>query len=395
MIITTLEELRLFSPSNAIDNITSLTGFINSSEQDFMREKLGKKLYAALVLYYNTSIRDNVDEYISAMETGQDVPAYARLLYLCQKAVTYDALARAVSLQAVSINGMGVNVGSSDNYKPADRDAIADFKKSCVKEAHSAVNELLETLEDWAGEISSLEENEPADTDVERAEEATEPMSADDADSDIDTDPDSSDDGNIEDDPDDDTQVDDPLSEEREIVNLWKQSRYYYLVTSLLIPSAVVLQEYFNIYESREKYIQMVPELRYIQEDILSPIFGEELIEFIALFPWSEKGLPDKIMLHVTHNLRKIAARYLEMRLIKPSEPRHEEARNEAVKLTNRLTDYLHVNQELFNERLTEVYKTSPLYVASIEENPVQPSKTPLFQNNNRKSVMFVTPGLI
>ena len=44
-----------------------------------------------------------------------------------------------------------------------------------------------------------------------------------------------------------------------EIVKFWRSSRFFYLAAQLLIPSATVLQEYLNIYDSREKFIQMLP----------------------------------------------------------------------------------------------------------------------------------------
>lgn len=344
MIISTLEELRLFSPSNAIDNIDSLTGFVNSSEHDFLKEKLGAALYKALVAYYNETIRGGIDEYVAQMQNGTDVPAYAQLLYLAQKAVTFDALARAINVQAISVNGAGVNVASADDYKAADAQSIADFKKACVKESHSAVNEMLQCLEQWAVELSDVE--------------------VDDSD----------------------------LAEQKEIVGLWQKSRYYYLVSSLLIPCASVLQEYYNIYDSREKFIQMLPDLRYIQEDILAPIYSDDFIEYFAQWPFMKhEHEPSKYLTHILHYLRKIMARYLETRLLKPSDARFETARNEAVKLTARLNEYIQVHQESFDDHLVELIKTTPLYV----DTETEETSEPLFKNNADGSVIFVTPGLI
>lgn len=387
MIITTPEELRLFSPSNAVDNIESLTGFINSSEHDFLRDKLGNSLYASLVAYYNKTVRNNLDGYLSMMQDPAALQPYASLLYLCQKVVTYDALSRAVSLQAVSINGMGVNVAATDNYKAADREAIADFRKGCIKEAHSAVNALLQTLEDWAMAVAGPESEDDgetlpdSDTDIDDRDQEESKISL----------------ASEEDIEEEDSagEAVDLMEEKREIVTLWKTSRYFYLVTTLLIPSAVVLQEYYNIYDSREKYIQMVPDLRYVQEDIIAPIFGEELIEYFAALPWESGQIMDRHTLHILHNLRKIMARYLEIRLIKSTDERHTEARNEAVKLTNRLVEYFHIHQQDLSEKLLDVFKVSPLYEAPSEDDMTVSDNAPLFRNNSSGAVMFVTPGLL
>ena len=48
MLISTTEELRLYSPANAIDHIESIMGFLDSSEQDFLLEKLGHSTASAV-----------------------------------------------------------------------------------------------------------------------------------------------------------------------------------------------------------------------------------------------------------------------------------------------------------------------------------------------------------
>lgn len=316
-----------------------MSGFFNSSELDFLKEKLGADLYQALCDYYNASVRPDVSAYTEAISRGENLEGFAALLYLSQRAVVFDALARAVSVHAVSINGSGVNIASAEDYASATSQAISEFKKSCVKESHAAVNELLQAMEQWACDYVGEE-------------------------------------------------VD---SEVQEICALWKKSRFYYLVASLIIPSAKVLQEYYNIYDSREKFIQYLPELRYIQEDIIAPIFGEDLVDFISAYPWMERDACDKHVLRISHSLRKIMARYLESRLLNASDTRSEMARNEAVKLTTRLSDYLQAHQADFRGQLAAAFESSPLYVERGQLHP----KAKRFVNNGKNSVIFVTPGLI
>ena len=114
MLISTTEELRLYSPANAIDHIESIMGFLDSSEQDFLLEKLGQPLYDSLVEYYQTlrSGDDGISEFIKQVTDGATLPPYARLLTVAQRVVTFDALGRSVNIQAVSVNGSGVNMAS-------------------------------------------------------------------------------------------------------------------------------------------------------------------------------------------------------------------------------------------------------------------------------------------
>ena len=76
----------------------------------------------------------------------------------------------------------------------------------------------------------------------------------------------------------------DSVAERNEIVALWRQSRYFYLAASLLIPSCEVLQSYLNIYDSREKFIQLLPDLQFIQEEIIGNAIGDDLLQLVIAF---------------------------------------------------------------------------------------------------------------
>jgi hypothetical protein len=234
MLISTTEELRLYSPANAIDHIESIMGFLDSSEQDFLLEKLGQPLYDSLVEYYQTlrSGDDGISEFIKQVTDGATLPPYARLLTVAQRVVTFDALGRSVNIQAVSVNGSGVNMATADDYGKADREAVRDYKTTCITEAHAAVNRLLVLLEQWTKDVAAMPDPSPDDADSPEAVAA---------------------------------------AEKKEIAEKWKESRFFYLAAGLAIPSATVLQEYLDIYDSREKFIQMLPDLRTIQEDVLGP----------------------------------------------------------------------------------------------------------------------------
>ena len=312
MIITTIEELRRCLPSHAIDHIEAFKGYIDNSEHEFLLQPLGQPLYDRLCDWYD----ENHETYseVEDRETGY----WNRLLLTAQRCVAFDAMSRAIDQQAISINGAGINFASADDYKPADRDAINAAKLSYQKEAHSALNRLLYTLEQWTCQGS--------DTNVASQSDASSGS--------------------------------DPSDERTEIVTLWRQSRYFYLVAQLLIPSAVVLQEYWPYFDSREKYIQMLPDLHYIQEEQIAPAIGEDFCDYLvgmqvkggtrrdltaatAAQPKTAEGdtLPATTR-RLLHKLRKIEATLLEGRtkVIKVEKDRRIAARDEGMRL---LSDWL------------------------------------------------------
>lgn len=374
MLISTPDELRLYAPSSAIDHIEAMSGYFNASESDFLKEKLGQPLYASLVSYYRDlrNGENGVMTFVQTITEGEDLTPYAELLTLAQRIIAFDALGRAIDMQAISVNGSGINISTADDYPKADREAVIAYKQTCIKESHAAVNALLQTLEEWTQEVSA-------------------PAAASDTES---TAPEGSPSGS-----------DSPETEEKsEIVSLWRKSRYFYLAAGLILPSATIVQEYLDIYNSREKYIQMLPDLRYIQEDIIAPIIGEEFLEHLITlatdgFPEGTTESEQKLMLRIIHTLRKCTARHLESRTmqIKVGDPRRETAHNEAVRLASDLSDFLQLHQADFPEASIEVFKSSPLYkdpASAGSSAGDEEEYTSQFENNASGSVMFVTPAL-
>lgn len=327
MIITTTEELRRCLPSHAIDHIEAFKGYIDNSEHEFLLQPLGQPLYDKLCDWYD----ENQPTYseVEDRETGY----WNRLLLIAQRCVAFDAMSRAIDQQAISINGAGINFASADDYKPADRDAINAAKLSYQKEAHSALNRLLYTLEQWTCQGS----------DTTAQAESTGTDSADTSDASA-----SGDQVSVTADP----------AERAEITALWRQSRYFYLVAQLLIPSAVVLQEYLNIYDSREKYIQMLPDLHFIQEEQIAPAIGEDFCDRLVALQLrggtrrdltaataaqpktaDDDTLPATVR-RLLHKLRKIEATLLEGRtkVLRVEKDRRIAARDEGMRL---LSDWL------------------------------------------------------
>ena len=315
MLITSIQELRLASPAHALDSIDGLVGFIDNSEHDFLEDKLGTPLYDALCQWYdeNPAVRSSVSDY----QTGY----WNRLLLLAQRCVAFDALGRAIGMQAISVNNAGINMSIADDYPKADDKAMQTYRDTCTKEAHAALNQLLRQLERWC--------KDPLPTSPSGGES------------------------------DDD-------SERSEIVALWKESRYYYLAAALLIPSCEVLQSYLNIYDSREKFIQLLPDLRFIQEEIIANSIGEDLLKVVIDFardgklpadnPESEgtavansqfsipnSQLTEPTLIRLVLRLRKVMVALLVGRtsVLKYDKEKKIQAHDDGVRMLTNVTEYL------------------------------------------------------
>lgn len=357
MIITTIEELRMQAPAHALDNLDGITGFIDNSEHDFLQPYLGLSLYKKLQEWYDEQPDKPIED---------DGGCFYQLLRLAQRCVGFDTLGRAVDIQMLSVNNAGVNQLSASDYERPDKNgiAVANYKQTCIKEAHAAVNQLLRTLEVWCKEVGAEVNSESSD----------------------DTD-----------------------EQKQQITTLWQESDYYYLAAALLIPSCEVLQSYINIYDSREKFIQMLPDLRFIQEEQVAPAIGEELAKTVVAFARDSKlpkgaseGL-EPILTRLVHRLRKVEAAYLVERtsVIKYNKEQKIAAHDDGVRMMGTLIEYLRQHQEDFPE---DMVKDAPWYVKPApepkpgdkhcchEHNPEEP---PTDMNNRPGSAMFVTPPLL
>lgn len=339
MIITNVTELRLASPAHALDSIDGLVGFIDNSEHDFLEDKLGTPLYTALCQWYdqNPVTRTSVSDY----QTGY----WNRLLLLAQRVVAFDALGRAIGMQAISVNNAGINQMVTDDYPAPDKNGktIDLYRDTCVKEAHAALNQLLRQLEQWCKEKAPEE-------------------------------------GSV---------LSDSVAEKEEIVTKWKQSRYYYLAAQLLIPSCETLQSYLNIYDSREKFIQLLPDLQFIQEEQIAPSVGDTLTQ--ALVAYSTNGtLPAvsspagsaagntspaasaplaPLFDTVLHRLRKVMAALLAGRtaVLRYTKEQKVQFHDDGVRMFETAIAYLRSHQQDFPEALV---KDAPWYVAPAASVP-------------------------
>lgn len=377
MLISSVEELRLYTPAHAIDNFDTIAGYFDSSEYDFLIDKLGPALHTAITEYYASLVQseNGIRDFINAVRSTTPMEPMMRLLSLCQRVIAFDALGRSIDIQAVSVNGSGVNFNVASDYPKAEREAIIAYKNNCIKESHVAVNRLLVALEEWTQQQPSSPASVSDDTQQQPAQEQEDSQPT-------------------------------PAEQIARIVELWRNSRYYYLAAGLIIPSASVLQNYYNIYDSRERFIQLLAELRFIQETYIGPVIGEDLMEYLidharntpAWYDINPRDLEpvQRFLARLIHMLRKTVASYLEATsaVLKVTEERKVTARNEAVMGIKNFTDYVTVHQGDFptDEEAQKALHTSPLYVASAP--PAQPKPERKFQNNAPGSVLFVIPAL-
>ena len=316
MIITTIEELRLHSPAHALDSIDSLVGFIDNSEHDFLEEKLGTPLYQHLQAWYDKN--QALMSQVSAPMIGDTtLPPYNRLCLLAQRCVAFDALGRAIGMQVVSVNNSGVNQMVAEDYIAPDKNGktIEMYRDTCNREAHAAVNQLLRQLEMWC-----------------------------------------------KDDSDDD--------DRKEICELWQKSAYYYQAAALITPSCEVLQRYLNIYDSREKFIQLLPDMQFIQEEIIANAIGEDLLQTVINFardgyvrgqtPGTDNGEAEQdardlspdisaaTLGRLLHRLRKVMAALLVGRtsVLKYTKEQKVQAHDDGVRMLQNVVEYIKNNIE-------------------------------------------------
>lgn len=295
MILFTNQELRLHLPSNAVDDVANLQGMLDNSEKDFLKPRLGASLYDRLSKQY-ASIEPSV--FCDAVGDGTYVnDPWNELLLYAQRMIVNDAMAQNIEKQALSVNGSGINVASSNDYAVATDKQIAQGKESYRQSAMTSLNNLLSLLEGWAKEVNTPM---PIDAAGDGAEGGT-PS-------------DGSNQGSSSEGTDEGTDggKDDAAEAEKkqheaieEIVTLWQESKYYYYHRDLLFPTCESLQPYLDIYGNRDKFVRLIPDMLFIQSEYLEEAFGEDFIPRLLQADENDKMLK---------KARQLVAAYLKER---------------------------------------------------------------------------------
>ena len=343
MILSTTKELRLHIPSNAIDEISSLQGILDNSEKDFLRDKLGDSLYNRLCEYYQTV---SPDDFYMAVCNGENTQhPWMQLLLMAQRMVAYDAMSRFVYTQALSINGTGINVASSDDYGTASKDLLDKGVQGYKREAMVSLNQMLVMLEGWAKKMATPAPIADANS--------TEPPTT------------------------------EPKDEEHkaieEISLLWQESQYYYLHHDLLIATCADLQHYLDIYESREKFIRLLPDLHFIQDEYISEAIGEDTVQRLL----HTDDPADKPLLR---KVRRLMVAHLEERttILTIDKARRAAAHNEAIALRTSVLRLMEMR------KAADVANTTP----DKPSTNTTDSTSKGYENNQPDSKIFVSPLL-
>ena len=373
MILSTNQELRLILPSNAVDEIANLQGVLDNSEKDFLQDKLGKPLYTRLCEYYTTLGGDGF--YQQKIDGSYAKKPWSVLLNLAQRMVVNDAMARYAYQQILSVNGAGVNIASSTDYDPATEKLLDKGVAGYRMEAMVSLNNLLKLLENWAVSINtpaeaSATKDGSASTEVQKGKstevqngESTEVQNG------------------------ESTEVPKDESTEahtaiEEIVLLWQESKYYYLHHDLLFPTCSVLEQYLSVHDNRDKFIRLLPDLRYVQDEYIADVFGDELIDRLQ-----HADDRDKLL----RKVRRLMTAYLVERttVIAFDKATRLLAHNESISLRDSVYRLLNAEKQAQeaadgNASSTSTTSTAPSSSAA--------DKSGGYENNQEGGKIFVTP---
>lgn len=359
MILSTNQELRLILPSNAVDDIANLQGVLDNSEKDFLQDKLGKPLYTRLCEYYTTLGGDGF--YQQKIDGSYAKKPWSVLLNLAQRMVVNDAMARYAYQQILSVNGAGVNIASSTDYDAATEKLLDKGVAGYKKEAMVSLNNLLILLENWAVSI-----NTPAEAAAQKdGSESTEVPK------------------------DESTEVPKDESTEahsaiEEIVLLWQESKYYYLHHDLLIPTCSTLQQYLDVYDNRDKFIRLLPDLRYVQDEYIADVFGDELIDRLQ-----HADDRDKLL----RKVRRLMTAYLVERttVIAFDKATRLLAHNESISLRDSVYRLLNAEKQA-QEAADSNDSSTSTSTTTADPSSSDADKSGGYENNQEGGKIFVTP---
>lgn len=385
MILFTNQELRLHLPSNAVDDVANLQGMLDNSEKDFLKPRLGASLYDRLSKQY-ASIEPSV--FCDAVGDGTYVnDPWNELLLYAQRMIVNDAMAQNIEKQALSVNGSGINVASSNDYAVATDKQIAQGKESYRQSAMTSLNNLLSLLEGWAKEVNTPM---PIDAAGDGAEGGTPSDGSNQGSSSEGTDEGT------------DSGKDDAAEAEKkrheaieEIVTLWQESKYYYYHRDLLFPTCESLQPYLDIYGNRDKFVRLIPDMLFIQSEYLEEAFGEDFIPRLLQADENDKMLK---------KARQLVAAYLKERtsVISFDKLTRSTAHNDAITVRESIHRLLKKEEAEKQAKLdaakaesaAEGSSSSSTSNASSASSSDNKGGSEGYDNNQEGSRIFVTPIL-
>ena len=381
MILTSNQELRLHLPSNAVDEVANLQGMLDNSEKDFLKPRLGASLYDRLCKQY-ASIDPSV--FCDAVTDGTYInDPWNELLLYAQRMIVNDAMAQNIEKQAISVNGSGINVASSNDYAVATDKQIAQGKESYRQSAMTSLNNLLSLLEGWAKEVNTPM---PIAADGDGVEDSTPSDGSNQGSSSEGTDSGK-----------DDAAETAAKQHEaiEEIVTLWQESKYYYYHRDLLFPTCESLQPYLDIYGNRDKFVRLITDMLFIQSEYLEEAFGEDFIHRLLQADENDKMLK---------KARQLVAAYLKERtsVINFDKLTRSTAHNDAITVRESIHRLLKKEEAEAQAKIdtakadsaTEGSTSSSTSNASSASSSDNKGGSEGYDNNQKGSRIFVTPIL-
>ena len=381
MILSSNQELRLHLPSNAVDEVANLQGMLDNSEKDFLKPRLGASLYDRLCKQY-ASIDPSV--FCDAVTDGTYTnEPWNELLLYAQRMIVNDAMAQNIEKQAISVNGSGINVASSNDYAVATDKQIAQGKESYRQSAMTSLNNLLSLLEGWAKEVNTPM---PIAADGDGVEDSTPSDGSNQGSSSEGTDSGKDD-------------AAETAAKQHEviegIVTLWQESKYYYYHRDLLFPTCESLQPYLDIYGNRDKFVRLIPDMLFIQSEYLEEAFGEDFIPRLLHADENDKMLK---------KARQLIAAYLKERtsVISFDKLTRSTAHNDAITVRESIHRLLKKEEAEAQAKIdtakadsaTEGSTSSSTSNASSASSSDNKGGSEGYDNNQKGSRIFVTPIL-
>lgn len=350
LLLSTPEEFRAVVSSHLYRNLDTVRGYLVDSQNTFLRQRLGQPLIKAMLQHY-TDIKPIVpdpSEYDDRNYEALEADPWAKLIQLAQRCIAYDALYRSAGIRRVSDNDMGINVAESENFASVDKDRFSEYKIDLYKGAHSASDMLLTQLQDWEAAPDAGAEDDTSS-------EGEAPASPTDAPA---------------------TEPSPEAAAIAEILTLWRQSPTYPLTDGLLFTTATEFNTYVNIQQSLDKFVELLPDIRYCQELHLEAEVGSDLLAYFqqghragTLTPTGEKAY---------QKLQRTLSLYVEARSPMFKRP---DARDEAAGYMRLTNNYITVHQLDFDRK---AMSTSPLFALHMwprfdqDGHPLLPDGTPM-----------------
>lgn len=232
-----IEDLSSLMPTSKWSRMEQLRPLLHSEEMQVILPILGEELMKELHTRMEDMLNGHAASSLSQMDCSDLSEKEMRVWDICrccQSVELYSLLAHHRAELSASFNaGGGFNRMSAQDYDPVDqKEQMRDLDREFYANLHRSIDVLLGYLE------RDALLPEPAEGEEEDADDSAACSL---------------------------------------FGRLWRRSSWFYLKTDLLFTRADVLQDYMDIDSSREKFIRLVPDMRYIQQAYIIPRVGLSL----------------------------------------------------------------------------------------------------------------------